>query len=63
MTLSLRKSTEPEKMNIIYDFQVDKNSETNETIIKIFKTNSDISKTFFVNISPLPNEMKHGNVW
>lgn len=53
MTLSLKKSSEPEKMKIIYDFQVDKNSETNETIIKIFKTNSDISKTFFVNISTI----------
>ena len=53
MTLSLRKSSEPEKMKIIYDFQVDKNSETNETIIKIFKTNSNISKTFFVNISTI----------
>lgn len=53
MTLSLRKSSEPEKMKILYDFQVDKNSETNETIIKIFKTNSNISKTFFVNISTI----------
>ena len=53
MTLSLKKSSEPEKMKIIYDFQVDKNSETNETIIKIFKTNSNISKTFFVNISTI----------
>ena len=39
ITLSLRKNNETEKTKIIYNFQLNKNSESNENI-------SDISKNF-----------------
>ena len=50
-TLSLRKNNKTEKTKIIYDFQLDRNSETNENIIKFLKQTPIFPKILFVKIS------------
>ena len=52
-TLSLRKNNKTEKTKIIYDFQLDRNSETNENIIKFLKQTPIFPKILFVKISIL----------